>query len=105
MNDIEEFTTDELRAEIRRREQADRDGRCWYCNQNLSAHTCKHAVSSPVPGWIVNPPRFVRDEDCMANEYEYWQVDAHNPTTGKHKIGTGPTAESATDKCINNIKS
>jgi hypothetical protein len=104
MSDIEDFTTDQLRAEIRRREEADRKGRCWYCGRNLAAHTCKYATSSPCPGWVVQPPRFVRTEDCMANEVEYWQVDARNPVTGRCSGATGATSDEATAKCINRIR-
>lgn len=100
LSDIEDFTTDQLRAEIRRREEADRAGRCWYCGRNLKAHTCKHAVASPLPGWIVDPPRFVVGEDCMAREERYWQVDARNPTTGRCAIGVGPNADVALEKCV-----
>lgn len=104
MNDIEDFTTDQLRAEIHRREEADRAGRCWYCEMNLHAHTCKHATPSPCPGWVVQPPRFVRGEDCMGREQEYWQVDARNPVTGKCQIGIGTTAHGATEKCLERVR-
>lgn len=103
MADLEEFTTDQLRREIRRREEADRDGRCWYCGKNLAAHTCRYATPSPVPGWEVSLARFVRTEDCMANAVEYWQADARNPVTGKHRIGYGATAVEATESLIARI--
>lgn len=105
MLDLEDFSTDALRQEILRREAADRDGRCWYCGQNLAAHTCKLATPSPVPGWIVQPPRFVRhDGGCMGQLEEYWAVDARNPTTGMCAMGTGETAEKATAKCVESIR-
>lgn len=102
--DIEDFTTDELRRELNRRLEADRKGRCWYCGKNLAAHTCKYAIEdTPVPGWEVEPPRFVRTEDCMANEVEYWQVDARNPTTGRHATATAGTRDGATRKLIERL--
>jgi hypothetical protein len=52
LNDIEDFTTDQLRAEIRRREEAEREGRCWYCGLSLAAHTCKVATW---PHWRTTP--------------------------------------------------
>lgn len=104
LNDIEDFTTDQLRAEIRRREEADREGKCWYCGHDLAAHTCKYSLGSPAPGWEVRPPRFVRTEDCMANEVEYWQVDARDPVTGRCAGGTGATAAEATARCLANIE-
>lgn len=103
MNDIEDFTTDQLRAEIRRREEADRAGRCWYCGKNLRAHTCKLTTTSPCPGWDVQPPRFVRSESCMGEEVEYWRVNARNPVTGECRLANGSTAAEATAKCIDRI--
>jgi hypothetical protein len=103
MYSLEDYTTDAIRAEIHRREEADRAEKCWYCGMNLSAHTCKLARPSPVPGWEVQPPRYVRTEDCMGQEQEYWQVDARNPVTGKHAIGTGQSGIQATDRCVTNI--
>lgn len=105
MNDIADFDTDALRAEIRRREAADRAGTCWYCGRDLAAHTCKHARPSPVPGWIVEPARFVRDDGgCMGEMEEYWRVDARNPVTGRHSGGSGATAAEATEKCLSSIR-
>jgi hypothetical protein len=104
LSDIEDFSTDVLRYEIHRREQATQEGRCWYCNKNLEAHTCKYAKPSPVPGWEISPPRWVSTEDCMANKQEYWQVDGYHPVMGKHVIGGGDTKEEATNKCIKNAK-
>ena len=100
LNDIEDFTTEQLRHEIHRREVATREGRCWYCNRNLEAHTCKYAKPSPVPGWEIHPPRYVRTEDCMARPEEYWQTDGWNPVTGTQVIGTGHTKEESNKKCI-----
>lgn len=104
MNDIEEFTTDELRSEIWRRETAARENRCWYCNRNINAHTCKYAVESVLPGWEVSPPRFVQIEDCMGQAQEYWQVNAKHTVTGNRVIGNGDTMLEATEKCIQNCK-
>ena len=104
LNDIEDFTTDKLRVEIARRERATREGRCWYCKQNLEAHTCKYANQSPVPGWEVYAPRYVRTEDCMGRPQEYWQVDAWHPVINMHTMGIGDTKEEATSKCIEHVK-
>lgn len=98
--DIEDFTTDQLRAEIIRRETADREGKCWYCSQNVAAHTCKYAVPSPCPGWIVDPPRFVTGESCMGDPEQYWQAGARNPVTGRHRMANADTAAEATAKLI-----
>lgn len=104
LSDLEDYTTDQLRAEIHRRQQADARGECWYCHQNLGAHTCKYSLSSGVPGWVVEPPRFVRTEDCMGRDEEYWQVDARNPVTGRCCGGTGLSAIEATATCLRNIR-
>jgi uncharacterized protein with PIN domain len=104
LSDIEDFTTDKLRFEINRRERATREGKCWYCNANLEAHTCKYAKSSPVPGWEIHPSRYVRTEDCMAQEQEYWQTDGWHPVMGERVIGNGDTKEEATARCIENAR-
>jgi hypothetical protein len=104
LNDIEDFSTDQLRAEINRREQATREGKCWYCQMNLEAHTCKHAKPSPVPGWEINPSRWVETENCMAQKEEYWQTDGRNLVMGMYVIGIGGTKEEATNRCIENAK-
>lgn len=104
LSDIEDFTTDKLRVEILRRERAAREGRCWYCQNNLEAHTCKYAKLSPVPGWEIYPPRYVRTENCMGQEEEYWQTDGWHPVMNKHVIGVGDTKEEATAKCVQNAK-
>jgi hypothetical protein len=104
LSDIEDFSTDALRAEIRRREAADARNECWYCHQSLAAHTCKHAKPSPVPGWIVEPARFVRDDGgCMGELEEYWRVIARNPVTMRVRVGTGATAAEATARCLASI--
>ena len=102
LNDIEDFSTDDLRKEIHRREEADREGRCWYCNKNLAAHSCKLAKPTPVPGWEVKPHRYVppSEEGCD----EYWMTDARNPVTGKVVLGQGSTGPESTAKCIENIR-
>jgi hypothetical protein len=104
LNDIEDFSTDQLRAEIHRREQAAREGRCWYCQKNLEAHTCKHAKPSPVPGWEIQPPRWVETEDCMARPEEYWQTTGRHPIMNEHVIGNGDTKEEATARCIDHAR-
>ena len=104
LNDIEDFSTDQLRAEIHRREQATQEGRCWYCSKNLEAHTCKHAKLSPVPGWEIQPPRWVETEDCMGREQSYWQTGGKHPVMGVHVIGIGDSKEEATTKCIESAK-
>ncbi len=104
LNDIEEFTIDELRSEILRRERAASERRCWYCGKNIDAHTCKHAKASVCPGWEVQPPRFVKTEDCMAHEVEYWQVDAKHTVMRVYAIGYGDSPDVATEKCIRSIK-
>jgi hypothetical protein len=104
LNDIEEFTIDELRKEIRRREDAARAHKCWYCGQNIAAHTCKHATNPTAHGWEVAAPRWVATEDCMANEVSYWQVDAKHTVLGIHTCGTGGTADEATQKCLQHIQ-
>ncbi len=103
LSDIEDFTTDELRKEIHRREEANRAGKCWYCKQNLAAHTCRYAAKSPCPGWTVEPPQFVQTEDCMARPEEYWQVSARNPVTGKCVLANADTAAEATENVIKQI--
>lgn len=103
LNDIEDFTTDELRQEIRRREAAEANSKCWYCGKNLAAHTCKHAKPSPVPGWEVEPARYLTGEDCMGNAEAYWRASARNPVTGRVVMGAGDTADEATFRCIENI--
>lgn len=105
-SDIEDFTTDALRAEIHRREEAWRAGRCWYCGQNIAAHTCKFAKPSPCPGWEVKPPRFVSsDGGCMGDLEEYWVVDARNPVTGECRLAQGDSASEATSKIISLLES
>jgi hypothetical protein len=104
LNDIEDFSTDQLRSEIHRRERATMEGKCWYCNANLEAHTCKYAKPSPVPGWQIHPPRYVRTEDCMAQKEEYWQTDGWHPVMNKFVIGVGDSKEEATTKCIDSAK-
>jgi hypothetical protein len=104
LSDIEDFSTETLRVEINRRERLTREGKCWYCSQNLEAHTCKYAKPSPVPGWEIKPPRWVEGEDCMARKEEYWQTDGWHPVMGAHVIGVGDTQEEATSKCIENAK-
>lgn len=113
--DIEDFTTDALRREILRREIAVREGRCWYCNGNLAAHTCKHAKPSPVPGWTVEPATYLVGENCIENahdysrpqamlamghEEQYWRTSATQDETGTVCMGCGDTASEATAKCI-----
>jgi hypothetical protein len=104
LTDIEDFSTDQLRVEITRRERATREGRCWYCQQNLEAHTCKYAKPSPVPGWEIYPAKYVRTEDCMANEQEYWQTHGWHPVMNRHSMGIGNTKEESTSRCIENAK-
>lgn len=103
MSDIEDFTTDQLRDEIRRRQDASRRGACWYCGQSIAAHTCKYAFPSPVPGWQVEPPKFLSREDCMGQPEEYWRTSARNPVSGMIVTGTGRTAAEATNACLGNI--
>ena len=104
LSDIEDFSTDQLRTEIRRREQAVREGNCWYCNMNLEAHTCKYAKPSPVPGWEIYPPQLISTEDCMARSEEYWMTIGRHPVMGEPVMGYGNTKEEATAKCIENAK-
>jgi hypothetical protein len=104
LNDIEDFSTEQLRAEIHRREQAVKEGKCWYCQKNIEAHTCKHAKPSSVPGWEIQPPRWVSTEDCMARPVEYWQTSGWHPVMNDHVIGNGDTKEEATARCIENAK-
>lgn len=44
--DLEDYTPDQLRAEVYRREQLTREGKCWYCGIYLHAHTCKHSEAA-----------------------------------------------------------
>ena len=39
--DLEEMREEELREEIKRREQAHRDGLCDYCNHSPAEPTCR----------------------------------------------------------------
>lgn len=39
--DLDEYTADELRAELERREQARRDGVCDYCGRDPRNTTCR----------------------------------------------------------------
>lgn len=72
---------------------------------NYSAHTCKHSIASPVPGWEVDSPRFFEEGGgCMANEAAHWRVLARHPVLNLHTSGSGHTAAEATAKCISNIK-
>lgn len=103
-NDIEDFTTDELRKEIIKRELLDSAGTCWYCKANLAAHTCKYAEPSPVPGWHVEPAVYLTGEDCMGRPEAYWRCTARNPVTGKIIMGTGGTADEATAAAIKNVQ-
>jgi hypothetical protein len=41
--DIDDFTTDQLRKEIRKRERLIGDGKCPYCGGDMTKHTCKYA--------------------------------------------------------------
>jgi hypothetical protein len=102
--DIEDFSTDQLRVEINRRERATREGRCWYCQGNLEAHTCKYAKPSPVPGWEIYPAKFVEGEDCMANQEKYWRAYGWHPVMNNRVIGIGGTKEEATARCIDNAR-
>jgi hypothetical protein len=43
MNDIEDFTVEQMREEIARREGALARGLCWYCGKQIESHTCKHS--------------------------------------------------------------
>jgi hypothetical protein len=104
LNDIEDFSTDKLRIEIARRERATREGKCWYCNRNLEAHTCKYATPSPVPGWEIHPPRYVRTEDCMGRPEEYWQTSGWHSVMNEHVMGNADSKEEATAKCIENAR-
>ncbi len=86
ISDLEDYTTDQLRTELFRRQKADERGECWYCNRNYKAHTCKYANPTPCPGWVVDPPRLVDEED--------WKATARNPVSGKVEIGCGSVSES-----------
>jgi hypothetical protein len=43
INDLEDFTDEELMTELNRRASATREGFCWYCGKDLKVHTCKIA--------------------------------------------------------------
>jgi NTP pyrophosphatase (non-canonical NTP hydrolase) len=60
LNDIEDFSHEQLRDELDRRRAAYRKGLCWYCGMSLDSHTCKHAgrESSVVPVTVASRGEF-----------------------------------------------
>jgi hypothetical protein len=46
--DLEEIPTKELQAELSRRAQSITQGKCPYCNQPLTKHTCKYAPTTAI---------------------------------------------------------
>jgi hypothetical protein len=101
--DLEDFTSNQLRDELSRRQTASIHGTCWYCNGSLLTHTCKHAEQQRKHGpWEFEPPSYIDSEDCMANPERYWRVSARHRDTGKYVVGCGDTVNEATQKCIAN---
>lgn len=99
--DLEDFTSNQLRDELSRRQSASGNGICWYCDHSVLTHTCKHADKEKRNGpWEFEAPHFVDSEDCMANPERYWRTWARHRDTGVYVVGTGENSSEATQNCI-----
>lgn len=103
-NDIEDFTTDQLREEIEKREKFSMKRRCWYCKQCIDNHTCKYKDDSPAPGWKLEESRHIASRQIDGSPEKYWQVFATHLVLTTYTFGLGDTESEARSECLEKIK-